>query len=146
MIGMPIVQHEDAAGYRSAMAAVGSALMCGGASMLAGGAVASEGLEGELTEKLADALAEFGAAHLHCLPTNESRLAFLQQVCLLYARNYGVQGCMAHGPWNFGISRTWHHHRGSCKSSTLVMTGVHLSSQNAILLTQELRQACTYMR
>ena len=90
MIGMPTVQHEDAAGYRSAMAAVGSALMCGGASMLAGGSVASEGLEGELTEKLADALAEFGAAHLHCLPTNETRLAFLQQVCLLYARNYGV--------------------------------------------------------
>ena len=42
-----------------------------------------EGDSDEFGQRLCETMAEFGSSHLHCLPTQQNKILFLQQVCIL---------------------------------------------------------------
>ena len=74
--------QEDLITFKQVMDATGDALMRAASAVLAGSA-AELGYEGALDDfgqRLCDSMAIFGAAHFHCLSTQEKKTLFLQQV------------------------------------------------------------------
>ena len=74
--------QEDLITFKRVMDATGDALMRAASAVLAGSA-AELGYEGALDDfgqRLCDSMAIFGAAHFHCLSTQEKKTLFLQQV------------------------------------------------------------------
>ena len=74
--------QEDLITFKRVMDATGDALMRAASAVLAGSA-AELGFEGALDDfgqRLCDSMAIFGAAHFHCLSTQEKKTLFLQQV------------------------------------------------------------------
>ena len=68
--------------FKRVMDATGDALMRAASAVLAGSA-AELGYEGALDDfgqRLCDSMAIFGAAHFHCVSTQEKKTLFLQQV------------------------------------------------------------------
>ena len=71
--------------YNSAMAATGEALVQAASAVLTQQAqeqLSFEGDSDEFGQRLCETMAEFGATHLHCLPTHDSKILFLQQARL----------------------------------------------------------------
>ena len=90
--------QEDLITFKRVMDATGDALMRAGSAVLAGSA-AELGYEGALDEfgqRLCDSMAIFGAAHFHCLSTQEKKTLFLQQV--------GRQGSVAGVHFGFWVA------------------------------------------
>ena len=74
--------QEDLVTFKRVMDATGDALMRAASAVLAGSS-AELGYEGALDDfgqRLCDSMAIFGAAHFHCLSTQEKKTLFLQQV------------------------------------------------------------------
>ncbi|KAL3150212.1 hypothetical protein ABBQ32_000071 [Trebouxia sp. C0010 RCD-2024] len=73
---------ETSETYNSAMAATGEALVQAASAVLTQQAqeqLSFEGDSDEFGQRLCETMAEFGATHLHCLPTHDSKILFLQQ-------------------------------------------------------------------
>lgn len=74
--------QETSETYNSAMAATGEALVQAASAVLTQQAqeqLSFEGDSDEFGQRLCETMAEFGATHLHCLPTHDSKILFLQQ-------------------------------------------------------------------
>jgi hypothetical protein len=71
--------------YNSAMAATGEALVQAASALLTQQAqeqLSFEGDSDEFGQRLCETMAEFGSSHLHCLPSHDNKILFLQQVSL----------------------------------------------------------------
>lgn len=84
--------------YAAVMAGVGDALMLAASALLAPGRAAEldyEGADEEFGLALAEAMAEFGAAHLQSVLSPDSKILFLQQArALLHACMHAPRACM----------------------------------------------------
>ena len=81
------------------MAATGEALVQAASALLAQQAqeqLSFEGDSDEFGQRLCDSMAEFGSTHLHCLPTHQNKILFLQQVSLLLASHCLPTFCHIH--------------------------------------------------
>eukprot|EP00891_Asterochloris_glomerata_P003358 jgi/Astpho2/3358/Aster-x1142 len=81
---------EDLITFKRVMDATGDALMRAASAVLAGSA-AELGFEGALDDfgqRLCDSMAIFGAAHFHCLSTQEKKTLFLQQMLAFTQNSY----------------------------------------------------------
>ena len=74
--------QEDLITFKRVMDATGDALMRAASAVLAGSAaeLGYEGASEDFGQRLCDSMAIFGAAHFHCLGTQEKKTLFLQQV------------------------------------------------------------------
>ena len=68
------------------MAASGEALVQAASALLTQAPqeqLSFEGDSDEFGQRLCETMAEFGSSHLHCLPSHQSKILFLQQASLL---------------------------------------------------------------
>ena len=75
--------QESLETYNSAMAATGEALVQAASALLTQQAqeqLSFEGDSDEFGQRLCETMAEFGSSHLHCLPSHDNKILFLQQV------------------------------------------------------------------
>ncbi len=81
-----ISTQETLETYNSAMAATGEALVQAASALLTQQAqeqLSFEGDSDEFGQRLCETMAEFGSSHLHCLPSHDNKILFLQQASLV---------------------------------------------------------------
>lgn len=93
---------ETSETYNSAMAATGEALVQAASALLAQQAQEQLGFEGdsdEFGQRLCDTMAEFGSSHLHCLPSHDNKILFLQQMLAFTQHPYMLLSSKALPLW-----------------------------------------------
>lgn len=93
---------ETSETYNSVMAATGEALVQAASAVLTQQAqeqLSFEGDSDEFGQRLCETMAEFGGTHLHCLPTHDSKIMFLQQMMTFTQHPYMLLSSKALPLW-----------------------------------------------